>query len=145
MNIFCKYNIFTGRALFTSDRKVDTWFRTHVHCRFDTVFIFVINLYKYQNVFKSIPANIVSWLGKTILMSHYWPSQSVLWWMSIVRNHEIRNKVLLGSFGLLLTCFLFWISSLGWCVYDCKNYCNSIGYLYIHKRVKSIVLVMNRV
>ena len=30
MNICCKYKIFTGRSLFTSDRKVDMWFRTHV-------------------------------------------------------------------------------------------------------------------
>ena len=30
----------------------------------DTVFIFIVNLYKYQNVFKIIPANTVSLLGK---------------------------------------------------------------------------------
>ena len=62
---------FTGKSIFTSDRKVDTWFCTHVHW-FNTVvltvFIFIVNLYKYQNVLKSIPSNIVSWLpvGKTI-------------------------------------------------------------------------------
>ena len=31
---------------------------------FHTIFNFVVSLYKYQNVFKSIPANIGSWLGK---------------------------------------------------------------------------------
>ena len=30
MNIFCKYNIFTCRSLFTSNRKVDTWFHTNI-------------------------------------------------------------------------------------------------------------------
>ena len=107
MNICYKYNSW---SLFTSDRKVDTWFRTGLLLSFDKVFIFIVNLYKYQNVFKSILANNVSWLGKTILMPNYWPSPSGLRWMSLVRN-EIQNMVLLSTFCLLLTWFLFWISS----------------------------------
>ena len=61
-------------------------------------------------------------------MPNYWPRRCVLRWMSVVRNHEIRNMVLLSTFSLLLTCFLFWISLWVWYVYDWKNYC--IGYLY---------------
>ena len=30
LNICCKCYIFTGRSLFTSNRKVDTWFLTHI-------------------------------------------------------------------------------------------------------------------
>ena len=43
----------------------------------------------------------------------------------VVRNCEIWNMVLLSTFGLLLTCFLFWISLIVWCVYDWKKllYC----------------------
>ena len=98
------------------------------YCRFDTVFIFSVNLYWYQNVFKSIPTNIVSLFGKTILMPNNWPSRSVLWWMSVVRNLEIRNMVVLSTFGLLLTCFCLGCL----CKFDVcmtgKNYC--IVYLY---------------
>ena len=31
MNVCCKYNIFGGTSLFTNDKKVHKWFRTHVH------------------------------------------------------------------------------------------------------------------
>ena len=80
-------------------------------------------------MFKRIPGNIVSWLGKTSLMPNYWPSRSVLRWKSVFRNHEIRNMVLLCIFGLLLTCFLFSISLLVWRVYDWKkNYCIKFVY-----------------
>ena len=85
------------------------------YCRFGTVFIHIVTLYRFKNVFKSIPghiksipAHIVSWLGKTILMRKHWPSG--LRWISVVRNWEIRNMVLLSTFLLLLTRFLFWIS-----------------------------------
>ena len=44
---------FSGWSLFTSDRKVDTLHRTHENW-FDTVFITIVNLYKYQNVLKSM-------------------------------------------------------------------------------------------
>ena len=51
-------------AVFTSDRKVATWFCTNVHL-FATVTVFILSVtsYLYQNVYKSIPPNIVSWLG----------------------------------------------------------------------------------
>ena len=62
------------------------------------------------------------------MMPNYWPCRSVLRWMSVFRNREIRNMVLLSTFGLLLTCYLFWISLYVWCVYDWKNYC--MCYLY---------------
>ena len=54
MNICCKYNIFTGRLLFTrKGNQLISYPRTLVcYCRFDTVFIFIVNSYKYQNVFK---------------------------------------------------------------------------------------------
>ena len=63
-------------------------------------------------------------------MPNNWPSRSVLRWMimSVVRNCEIWITVILSTFSLLLTCFLFWISLHVWCVYYWKNYC--IGYLY---------------
>ena len=67
---------------------------------------------------KSIPANIVSWLGKTVLMPNYWSSRFVLQWMSIVRNREIRNMVILDQY------FQFSVSLM----YNLKNYC--IVYLY---------------
>ena len=54
MNICCKYNIFTGRSLFTrKGNQLISYPRTLVcYCGFDMVFIFIINSYKYQNVFK---------------------------------------------------------------------------------------------
>ena len=62
----CKYNIFTGGSLFTSCRK--TYPRTRAFfCQFDTVFILVVNLCKFQTFLKSILPKIVSWLGK-----HFW-------------------------------------------------------------------------
>ena len=60
------------------------------YCCFDTVFIFIVNLYKYQYVF-----------------SNYWLSRSVLRRMSLVQNREIRNMVLLRTFGLLLKWIFF--------------------------------------
>ena len=57
-----------------------------------------------------------------------WPNRSVQRWMSVVRNLEIRNIVLLSTFGLLLKCFCFGFL----CKFDVcmtgKNYC--IVYLY---------------
>ena len=61
-------------------------------------------------------------------MPNNWLSRSVLPWMSVVQNCEIWITVLLSTFRLLLTYFLFWISLHVWCVYYWKNYC--IGYLY---------------
>ena len=46
-----RYIFFTWRSLFTIDRKVDMWFRTHVRwfaTVVSTVFIFIVDLYKYQ-------------------------------------------------------------------------------------------------
>ena len=101
------------------------------YCRFDKIFIFIINFYKYQNVFKCIPANIASWSGKTILMPNYWMSCSVLRWMSLVRNRKIRNMVLFSTFGLLLKFFVLDVFISLKCVWLEKNYC--IVYLYTHK------------
>ena len=65
MNICCK----TGWSLFTSDKKEDTWFRTHLHW-FATVvltwFLFSSLIYINIKCLKSIPPNIVSCVGKTI-------------------------------------------------------------------------------
>ena len=81
MNVCCKYIFFLN----ASDRKVYVWFCSHVY-RLATVvltrFSFSTLIYK----FNSLPANIVNWLGKTILMPNYWPSRSGLRWMSIVRK-----------------------------------------------------------
>ena len=71
------------------------------YCRFDTVFISIVYSYKYQIVSKTIPGNIVSWLGKTNLMPNNWTSRYVLRWMSVVWNSKIRNMVLLSTFGSL--------------------------------------------
>ena len=101
------------------------------YCRFDTVFIFSVNLYWYQNVFKSIPTNIVSLFGKTILMPNNWPSHSVLRWMSVVRNLEIRNMVLLCWHVFVLDFFASLM-----CVWLEKT---TVLFICIHKRVKSIV------
>ena len=68
---------------------------------FDTNFAFIAYLYTYPNVFKSIPLNIGSWIRKTILMPYDWPSRSVLRWLSIVRNIEIRNMMLLHKPSVL--------------------------------------------
>ena len=87
-------------------------------CHFDAVFIFIVNLYKFQYVFISIPANIVTWLQKIILMPNYWSSRSVLRWMSVSRNREIRNMVLPSTFGLIP--FTFFVV---FCAYDLKTYC----------------------
>ena len=90
-------------------------------------FIFIVNLYIYQNAFLSIPVNIVSWLGKTILMPNYWPSRSVLRWMSVVRNREIRIKHGVTQY-FRFTVDMFFVLDFFICTYDWKNYC--IGYLY---------------
>ena len=107
-------------------------------CRFNTVFIFISNLNKYQNIYKSITANIVSWLGKTVLMSNYWPSQSVLSWMSLVRNREIRNMVFLSTFGLLFTCFFCvgFLYKFVVCIWLKKK--TTVLFICIHKWDKSI-------
>ena len=107
------------------------------YCRFDTVFIFIVNSYKYQKVSKRTPANIVSWLGKTILMPNYWPSRSVLRWMSVVRNREIRNMVLLSTFDLMLTCFLFWF------LYKWLKKSHTLFINWMPKWVKSIVFAVS--
>ena len=111
------------------------------YCCFDMVFIFIVNLYKYQKVRdKSIPANIVCWLRNTILMPNYRASCSVLRWMSMVWNSEIRNMVLLSTFGLLLTCFCFgFLYKFVMCMIEKKN---TKLFICIHKRVKSIVFAM---
>ena len=113
------------------------------YCRFDMVLnISIVNIYKYQNVFKSIPA--LSWLGKTILMPNYWLSRSSLRWMSAVLNCEIWNMVLLSTFGLLLTCFLFWIFYKFEVCMIGKNYCILTVFLIcIHKQVKLIIFTVS--
>ena len=81
-------------------------------------FSFSSLIYINIKMLQSIPANIASWSGKTILMPNFWPSRSVLRWMSVIRNREIRNMVLLSSSGLRLAClFLFWISLWFMCVW----------------------------
>ena len=64
-------------------------------------------------------------------MSNYWTSRSVLGWISVVRNREIRNKV------ISVYCrhvFLLWIS------FDvCMNGKTTVFVICIHKQVKSIV------
>ena len=120
MNICCKYKGLKGRYVISYPRTL-VWY-----CRFDTVFIFIVNLYKYQNVFQSIPTNIVGWLENTI--SYRIIDRVALFYVEcfVVRNRQIRNMVLLRTFCLLLTCCLdFLISSM--CVW-LKNYC--IVYLY---------------
>ena len=65
MNICWKYNIFYWYNVGVYLQ--DTWFRTHIHW-FVTVFWHVFHVHcLYQNVFKSMPANIVSWLRKKCL------------------------------------------------------------------------------
>ena len=108
---------------------------------FYTDFIFIVILYRYQNVFKSVPATIVSLFWKTILMPYHWPSCSVLRIMSIVRNREIRNVVLLGTFDLLLTCFCFGILYKYGMFDDRKK--TTVLFICIHKRVKSIVFAVS--
>ena len=81
----CKYNIFfTGRSLFTSNRKVDTLFRTHIHW-FATVDLtrFSFSSLIYTNIkifFEVYQQTLVSWLGKIFLLPNYWPCRSVLRW-----------------------------------------------------------------
>ena len=68
-------------------------------------------------------------------MPNYWASRSVLSWMSEVWNSEIRNMVLLSTFGLLFTCFLFWISF----KFDvCMIEKTTVLFSCIYKQVKSI-------
>ena len=66
-------------------------------------------------------------------------SRSVLRWMSVVRNPEILNIVLLSTFGLLLTCFVlkFFISMV--CVWLEKT---TVLFICKHKWVKSIVFAV---
>ena len=124
-NICCKYNIFLLVGIYLQAKEKytrDSFPRTLVcYCRFNTVFIFIVNLNRYQNVLKRIPANIVSLFRKTISMPNLWPSRSVLRWMSVVRNLEIRNMVLLTTFDLLWHVFVlkFFISLI--CVWLRKN------------------------
>ena len=73
-------------------------------------------------------------------MSNYWPSRSVSRWMSYVRTREIRNMVLLSTFTLLLTCFLFWVSLL----FDvCMIGKSTVLVICLHKRVKLIVFTVS--
>ena len=88
------------------------------------VFIFIGNLYKYQKVFKSIPANIVSWLGKTTLM----PLLSKSLWSTlnahIPKPRDTKHD--LTQYFRFTVDMLFVLDFL--CVWLEKNYC--IGYLY---------------
>ena len=99
-------------------------------------FHFIVTLYNIK-MFKSIPASIVSWLGKSILMHNYWLSRSVLRWMALVRNREIRNMVLLSTFALLLTWVFFvlnifislmcvWLEKLLYCLFVYRNESNRL-------------------
>ena len=57
MNICCKYIFFTGRSLSTSDRKVDTCFRT-VHVHWFPISTVVLKQFSFSSVINiSIPAN----------------------------------------------------------------------------------------
>ena len=108
------------------------------YCRFDS-FIFIVNLYKYQKDSKSIPANIVGWLEKTILMPNYWASRSVLQWMSVVRNSEIQNGVT-QYFQLTVYMFFvldFFISFM--CVWLEKT---TVLFICILEQIKSIVFAV---
>ena len=56
------------------------------------------------------------------------------------KPRECRNMVLLSTFGLLLTCTLYWISLLfDVCVIGKK----SVLFICIHKRVKSIIFTIS--
>ena len=88
----------------------------------------LLQKYTFEICFQNIPANIVSWLGKTILMAYYWPSSFVLRWMSVVRNLEIRNMVLLITSVNCWHVFCFgFLDKFDVCMIG-KNYC--IDYLY---------------
>ena len=54
---------------------------------------------------------MVSWLDKKKLLCSIIDRVAVLYGeCPLVWNHvEIQNMVLLSTFGLLLTCFLFWV------------------------------------
>ena len=126
MHICYKSIFFTGRSLFTRDRKVDTWPYPRTLVCYSRFHIFIVNLYKYQNVFKSIPANIVNGLWKTILMPNYYPSRSVLRWLSVVRNRGVNQYLVLSVYCWhVFFVLVFFISLM--CLIE-KNYC--IGYLY---------------
>ena len=138
MNICWKYNFFSGRSLFTSDRKVDTWFRPHVHWFALVVLIqFSFSSLIYIDIkrvfLKSIPVNIVSWLGKIILMPNYWPSRSRVRWMSIVRNvkYETWCYSVHSVYCWHVFCFGFLDKFNLMCLWLEKFIC-------IHKRVKGV-------
>ena len=59
--------------------------------------------------------------------------------MSVVQNREIRNMVLLNTFGLLLTYYCFGFLD----KFDaCMTEKNTVLVIYKHKRVKSIVFAV---
>ena len=110
------------------------------YCRFEMVFILIINLpvYRYHNVFKSIPQNIVSWLGTTILMPNYRLSRSVLQWMSVIHNHGVTLYFRFTVQCWHVFCFGFLVSLM--CVW-LEN--TSVLFICIHKWVKSIVFSLS--
>ena len=112
------------------------------YCRFNTVFIFIVNLYRYQNVLKRIPANIVSLFWKIILMPNLWPSRSVLRWISVVRNHGV-----LSTFGLpwhVLYKFGVCMSGKNTVLFNLYSETSQIDcFCSVHKTLRWIGLILN--
>ena len=106
--------------------------------RFDTVFTFIVNLYRYHNVFKSIlPANVVNWFGKAMLMPNYWLSRSALSPKPSVR-YETWGFSVLSIYCWHVFCFGFLYK------FDvCMIGKTIVLVIFIHKRVKSIVFAMS--
>ena len=101
------------------ERYTRDWFATVVLTQFS---FFIVNLYKYQNVFKSIPANTVSLYEKQC-----WCLIIDLVALFYDEYLEIRNKVLLITFGWFIVdvfCFGF-LNKFVVCIIEKKtHYCN---------------------
>ena len=130
-------NFFNGRSLFTIDWKVDTPFRTHVHWFAILSFWHDFHFHRW---FIWISKCLLKFTSKHCNLIRLWPSRSILRWISVVRNREIRNMVLLSTFGLLLTCFLFLNSVCLMCVWLEKT---TVLFICMHKRVQLIIFAVS--
>ena len=118
------------------ERYTRDWFATVVLTQFS---FFIVNLYRYQNVFKSIPANTVSLYEKQC-----WCLIIDLVVLFYDEYLEIRNKVLLITFGRFIVdvfCFGF-LNKFVVCIIE-KKTPTTVMLICIHKRVKSIVFAMS--
>ena len=133
LNICCLHNIFYCMVGYKqqNSRNVISYPCTLVfYCCFDIIFIFIV---------KSIPADIVSWLGKTILMPNYWPSHSSTMNLRSPKPWDMKHGVTQYFRFTVDLFFVFYFFLSLMCVWLEKT---TVLFICVHKGVKSIIFAV---